>query len=335
MPLFQADQVAFGAGGPVIVTQTLAETLALGNTTGGNDIIISAGDEITDLVANGLTYPTADGMPGYVMSTDGAGTLTFVDVSTLITLPGLNYLGTFDPASPLVNAPDGLTAPADGAEPPYAPGDVFVVAVSGIWNFVTGDQTIDGNEITLDVGEKMYYNPDGTWEVVGNVDQVSSVFGRTGAVVAEDSDYDADQIDYDDTVTMFGGGVADVQAAIEALAGQVTGDTFIVKAARRANNTTNVYLRHPDGLPTNVTPVTLPFDCTLIAMTGTTEVAETWSGEIHISLSLVAGALVSPAAATQAIATMAIDFSAGDAIQLYCNGTGVRNPVIQAFFRRR
>lgn len=36
-----------------------------------------------------------------------------------------------------------------------------------------------------------------TWEKVDNTDQVSSVFGRQGAVVAQAGDYDADQIDVD------------------------------------------------------------------------------------------------------------------------------------------
>jgi hypothetical protein len=83
-----------GAGGAVTisVTITLAQLLANGNTTGGTDIVISTGDEIvgaTDLVLNpggaagdnviidGLTWPDTDGNDGDVLTTDGAGNLTF------------------------------------------------------------------------------------------------------------------------------------------------------------------------------------------------------------------------------------------------------------------
>jgi hypothetical protein len=87
-----------GAGGnfTVSVDATLAEILANGNSTGGNNILVSTGDSIigqTDLVLNpgagvgdnviidGLTWPSADGTPGQVLTTDGAGNLSFTTPS--------------------------------------------------------------------------------------------------------------------------------------------------------------------------------------------------------------------------------------------------------------
>jgi len=55
----------------------LNDTLLVGNVTGGSDIVISTGDEITALVANGLTYPVVDGIDGDVMTTNGAGIIAF------------------------------------------------------------------------------------------------------------------------------------------------------------------------------------------------------------------------------------------------------------------
>jgi hypothetical protein len=66
-------------------------------------------------------------------------------------------------------------------------GDTYRVSVAG---------TTDLDGITdWQVGDGVYF--DGTvWRKDDNSDQVSSVFGRTGAVVAQASDYDADQVDF-------------------------------------------------------------------------------------------------------------------------------------------
>jgi hypothetical protein len=112
-------------------------------------------------------------------------------------------------------------------------------------------------------------------------------------------------------------------------------EVFRVGAGRSANNTTNVYLRQHDRQPTNITPIILPFNCTLYAMTLATETSATWSGELHIGGTLVPGALASVVSATSSLSLMSVDFNAGDAIQIYCNGSGIRNPAVQAFFRRR
>lgn len=76
-----------GGGGAPLVT-----VLSLGNVTGANDLIVTTGQEIrgeTDLtlsegpnptdrvIISGLKYPVADGNPGDVLTTDGAGNLTF------------------------------------------------------------------------------------------------------------------------------------------------------------------------------------------------------------------------------------------------------------------
>lgn len=83
-----------GAGGPVTlsVTSTLAQILDNGNSTGGTNILVSSGDSIvgqTDLVLDpgggvgdnviidGLTWPGVDGTSGEVLTTNGAGVLSF------------------------------------------------------------------------------------------------------------------------------------------------------------------------------------------------------------------------------------------------------------------
>lgn len=113
-----------------------------------------------------------------------------------------------------------------------------------------------------------------------------------------------------------------------------SGDTFEISATKNSINTNNIYLSAGDT-PTNVSPFVLPFNCTLIAISAATEGAESWTAEIHESLSLISGATLVLSAADKGYTTKSINVNAGDEIALYCNGTGIRRPRITAFFRRR
>ncbi len=113
-------------------------------------------------------------------------------------------------------------------------------------------------------------------------------------------------------------------------------NVFTVSATRNAGNSSNLYLRASDGAPTNQAPYVLPFDATLVAMSASCNTAGTWLGEVHLSLSLVPGAALSVAASTTAFASLFnIDFSAGDAVQLFLNGASIDRPRVNLFFARR
>jgi hypothetical protein len=62
----------------------LEDVLGAGNVTNGNNIVISNGDEITDLVANSLVYPTLDGTVNQALVTDGAGNLSFANITATL-----------------------------------------------------------------------------------------------------------------------------------------------------------------------------------------------------------------------------------------------------------
>lgn len=112
-------------------------------------------------------------------------------------------------------------------------------------------------------------------------------------------------------------------------------DTITFNASRNSSNTSNIYLRTGDGTPTNISRFILPWNCTLIAISTSTNSSETWVAEVHSGLSLVSGASLSSVATTSNYSTYNIDFNAGDDISLYCNGTGIDNPRIMVVFRRR
>jgi hypothetical protein len=282
-----------------------------------------------------------------LVSTTGAGTFTFPDLGgKSLTHPIVDeeFIGQFT-ASELAESVDfqavltagDITVKLDGT----LVTDTRLIAegiqdASGVpFNNATSGLTATDLQAAMD-------------EVEGRVDTlegssapVDSVFGRTGVVVAATSDYDANQVDYANGTS--GMTATDVQAAIDEVEGRVdtlensgiASDTFCVSGGRNANNATDVYLRVAGNIPTNETPFVIPYNCTLINLTGATNGAETWTGEVRIAGTLVSGAALAITAATTGSATVDIDFNAGDAIQLFCNGTSVSDPMLNLFFQRR
>lgn len=111
-------------------------------------------------------------------------------------------------------------------------------------------------------------------------------------------------------------------------------DVFTVGAARAHAKASNIYLRTYDGATTLTSPFVIPFNCTLIAMSASSETAASWSAEVHVGQSLVAGAALSISATDTAYAAKNIPFLAGTRIQFFCNGSNIPFPRINLFFLR-
>lgn len=107
------------------------------------------------------------------------------------------------------NAATNTPTLADGAgNPDTAIGDVYRVGTAGTVDFGNGN-------ITFEVGDYVILNDSKVWEKSDTTDAVATVFGRAGNVVAVAGDYDANQIDYDNTTSLLT--ATDVQAAIDEL----------------------------------------------------------------------------------------------------------------------
>jgi hypothetical protein len=116
----------------------------------------------------------------------------------------------------------------------------------------------------------------------------------------------------------------------------ITDSRYWKAAAGRNQNATNIYLRHQQNIPMNISPAILPFDATLIAISASSQTAATWVAEVHEDGSLVTGAVLNISAADSGFRNdLAIDFSAGDKVQLFCSGSAVPGPHVEAVFRRR
>lgn len=98
--------------------------------------------------------------------------------------------------------------------------------------------------------------------------------------------------------------------------------------ARFANNATNIYLRIQDGVVSFLSSYRALRDGTITGLVANTRIAETWTLEVRINGALSASATLSVTAATGAQdATIDVDFSAGDTIELYCSGNNISFPV--------
>lgn len=110
-------------------------------------------------------------------------------------------------------------------------------------------------------------------------------------------------------------------------------DTDVVSAARN-DVATNVYLRGADSTPMNLAPHILPFAAKLIYMSASTDGSETWDAEVHVNGVLKVGAVLPMVGVDNNYAAYNIVFSAGDKVQLFCNGTGILRPRIDVIFRK-
>lgn len=152
-----------GAGG-----SQSANTVYAGPTTGS-----AAAPAFRALVAADIpSIPSSKlsdlGSANGAASLDGSGKVPTFQLPSSIT-GALNYKGTYDASTGVFPS-----SPAKG--------DYYVINIAG---------TISGHAYAI--GDWITY--DGTqWDYIDNQNKVSSVFGRTGAVVATSGDYTSDQV---------------------------------------------------------------------------------------------------------------------------------------------
>lgn len=167
-------QVAHLIGAQAAVT--LQQVTDNGNTT--TDPITTGGLTLSNLdngvlkVAGGVvsTYPY--GQANGVASLDSGGKVPASQLPSSI----MDYKGTWNAAT---NTPTLVNGTGDT-------GDVYRCNVAGTVNFGAGN-------ISFKVGDWAIYN--GTiWEQSNNSDAVSSVFGRTGDITAQEGDYNIGQM---------------------------------------------------------------------------------------------------------------------------------------------
>jgi hypothetical protein len=112
-------------------------------------------------------------------------------------------------------------------------------------------------------------------------------------------------------------------------------ETFVL-AASRNTDATNIYLRGPGNVPTNLSGFVLPFNATIIGIGAATQGTETWTAEVRKNGSAtVIASLSITAAAKDSTGALNVDVDVDDEIQMYCNGSSISRPAMTVWFRRR
>jgi hypothetical protein len=112
-------------------------------------------------------------------------------------------------------------------------------------------------------------------------------------------------------------------------------DTVYLTAARNAI-ASNVYLRGPDGVVTNLSGFVLTQDMTIVGLAAGTNGPETWVAEIRKNgVAAVITSISMTAEAKKVDTTMSVDVDQADELQVYCNGSGINRPHVVIELRRR
>ena len=162
-----------------------------------------------------------------VAELDGAGHVPMAQLPAAI-VDGMTPRGGWDASGSTYPVPNNV-------------GDFWWITVAG---------TIGGVDYEID--DWLVYVDDSpvTWDKIDNTDKVTSIFARTGAVVAAASDYDASQIDNDSAV-----GGAFVKDALDAIAiGGIGKKVYVDPTTGNDGNNGNVETRHALSLQPPTAP---------------------------------------------------------------------------------
>jgi len=102
----------------------------------------------------------------------------------------------------------------------------------------------------------------------------------------------------------------------------------------RDDNVTDSYLETEGSVPSNLAGHVVPWDATIVAITAATEGTETWVAEVRKNGSPAVIASLTMTAVTKNQAVYGVSVSAGDELQIFCNGTDINRPVVTVYLRK-
>jgi len=111
------------------------QRVAIGHTSPETALHVSGTTKTTGLIAGGITYPAADGTPNQILSTNGSGQLSFVNLSGFT---GLTFVGD-DSSGSTINTSETLK---------FAGGNNITTAVVDDVVTIAGTTNINVNEIS-------------------------------------------------------------------------------------------------------------------------------------------------------------------------------------------
>ena len=162
-----------------------------------------------------------------------------------------------------------------------------------------------------------------------------------------DNTYTAGETSYDNGVS--GLTATNVKTALDELA-NTQGDILTNELAcqfsfgRDNKNVTNLWLESGNGISTNLSPIVLPFNTTLVALSGSSRVNGTFTIDVYRNLDVRNGgtpnvanalAILTFSASQSEYLNINVDLNAGDEIGIFCRGTGIDRPSITTYLKRR
>jgi len=120
---------------------------------------------------------------------------------------------------------------------------------------------------------------------------------------------------------------------------------IVVSFGRNSANATNIWLRLPGNVPSNLSPFRFLFDVELVGISSTTEDVETWDVEIYTGTSVRSGGVPNDADkitemlnvsanSNACILSPSIEISAGTELGVFCRGTNISRPTVHLWFQR-
>jgi len=239
----------------------------------------------------------------------------------------INYQGTWNAST---NSP--TLSDATGIK-----GHYYVVSIAGT-------QDLGSGPIAFSPSDWVVHN--GTiWEKADHTDFVISVFGRTGAVAAAASDYDASQVDNDsgvagvtvkDALDTLGGICADVSCSVYRSTGQAINDSTLTPIAFDAETWDTDAMHDPAVNPSRITvPAGEAGKYLAIAkITWTGNANGVRSTTIHVNGALISAGYVNPVGifTTIVLDVKVLNLVAGDYVEMhgYQTSGGVLNIIAGA-----
>lgn len=192
---------------------------------------------------------------------------------------------------------------------------------------------IAGNDVSGITNDIIYLSAaidNNTTNITNNLGDISNLSAEVQYISGEVASNNFD-------ITYLSGAIDDNSTDILSLSTEVSGhQIFTYSAARNNQNASNIYLRGPNGVPTNQAGFMITFDSTIIAIGATSSNSATWTAEVRKNNLITPETSLNVIASTSGlINNLNINVNEGDELQMYCNGTNINRPHATVYLIRR
>jgi hypothetical protein len=112
-------------------------------------------------------------------------------------------------------------------------------------------------------------------------------------------------------------------------------NTITVTGSRNSNNVMSQYLRNGEGIPFNIAPFIVPYNCFLVNITANSPDAATWTVKITSNGSPILGAELELNNETTKIQQYAIQLTAGQRLEIMLETNApIKKPVVNLILQK-